>query len=220
MYGCEIWGFHKADDIQSVHVKFLKQNLGVRRQICNIEMYGELGRVPFYVLRKIHILKYWFEILNCQDSLLYKGYAQQVNSLMQGSAENNWVFQITSLLNELGFTYLWDNQTLTKLQVEMVIHCIYDPYFQSWYGAFNASSQLETLKCLNKVFNFEKYLSCIKVDCQRVALTRFRCSAHKLMIEEGRCRNVERNPHLCQFCNLNVVEDEFHFLLICPANGD
>ena len=220
MYGCEIWGFHKADDIERVHVKFLKQILGVRRQTSNIAVYGELGRVPLYVLRKIRILKYWFKILNSQDSLLYKVYAQQVNSLMQGSAENNWVFQIKSLLNELGFTYLWDNQTLTKLQVEMVIQCIYDQYFQSWYGAVNASSKLETLKCLNKVFNFEKYLSCIKVDCHRVALTRLRCSAHKLMIEEGRYRNIERNLRLCQFCNLNVVEDEFHFLLICPAYRD
>ena len=109
MYGCEIWGFHKANDIERVHVKFLKQILGVRRQTSNIAVYGELGRVPLYVLRKIRILKYWFKILNSQDSLLYKVYTQQVNSLMQGSAENNWVFQIKSLLNELGFTYLWDN---------------------------------------------------------------------------------------------------------------
>ena len=65
------------------------------------------------------------KILNSQDSLLYKVYTQQVNSFMQGSAENNWVFQIKSLLNKLGFTYLWNNQTLTKLQVEMVIQSIF-----------------------------------------------------------------------------------------------
>ena len=72
MYGCEIWGFHKADDIESVHVKFLNQILGVRRQSSNLAVYGELGRVPLYVLKNIRILKYWFKILNSQDSLLYK----------------------------------------------------------------------------------------------------------------------------------------------------
>ena len=37
------------------------------------------------------------------------------------------------------------------------------------------------------------------------------------MIEEGRYRNIERINRLCQYCNMNIIEDEFHFLLACPA---
>ena len=73
MYGCKIWGFHKANDIEKVHLKFLKQILGVRRQTCNIAVYGEVGRVPLYVLRKVRILKYWYKILSSQNTLLYSG---------------------------------------------------------------------------------------------------------------------------------------------------
>ena len=67
--------------------------------------------------------------------------------------------------------------------------------------------------------NFEKYISCLSIGKHRVALSRFMCSAHKLMIEEGRCRNIERNNRLCQYCQMNVIEDTFHFLLamVCPA---
>ena len=139
---------------------------------------------------------------------------------MQGATENNWILQLKTLLNELGFTYLWNSQSMTKLQLQMVSQCIYDQYFQSWYSAVNTTSKLETLKCLNKVLNFEKYFTCIKIDSHRVALTRFGCSAHKLMIEEGRHRNVERNYRFCQICNINVIEDEYHFLLVCPAYRD
>ena len=32
--------FHKADDIEKVHINFLKQILGVRRQINNLGVYG------------------------------------------------------------------------------------------------------------------------------------------------------------------------------------
>ena len=60
----------------------------------------------------------------------------------------------------------------------MVTQCIYDQYFQNWYGSVNASSTLEVVKCINKVFLFEKYLSCIKTDSYRIALARLRCSAH------------------------------------------
>ena len=108
MYGCEIWGFHKAGE--RVHVKFLKQSLGVRRQTSNIAVYGEVGRGPLAILRKVRILKYWYKILTSNNTLLYKVYKQQVNDSLQGSNENNRVLQLRSLLNELGFTYLWNNQ--------------------------------------------------------------------------------------------------------------
>ena len=55
---------------------------------------------------------------------------------------------------------------------------------------------------------------------QRIALSRLRCSAHKLMVEEGRFRNIESRMSLCQFCNMNMLEDEFHFVLVCPAFRD
>ena len=37
------------------------------------------------------------------------------------------------------------------------------------------------------------------------------------MIEEGRYRNIDRMDRICQYCNTNLVEDEYHFLLVCPA---
>ena len=47
-----------------------------------------------------------------------------------------------------------------------------------------------------------------------------RCSSHKLMIEKGRYLNLERNQRVCSMCNLNDIEDEFHFILRCPAYND
>ena len=40
------------------------------------------------------------------------------------------------------------------------------------------------------------------------------------MIEEGRYRNIGRMNRLCQYCNVNIIVDELHFLLACPANRD
>ena len=47
-------------------------------------------------------------------------------------------------------------------------------------------------------------------------MTRFRCSAHNLRIEEGRSRNIDREQRVCTNCNMNVIENEYHFLLVCP----
>ena len=52
-YGCEIWGFHKAPDIERIHIKFLKQILSVKQNTCNATVYGELGRFPIIFIRKV-----------------------------------------------------------------------------------------------------------------------------------------------------------------------
>ena len=57
-YASEIMGFHPAPDIERVHLKLLKQILKVKFQIPSAAVYGELGRVPLYVMRKERIPKF------------------------------------------------------------------------------------------------------------------------------------------------------------------
>ena len=40
------------------------------------------------------------------------------------------------------------------------------------------------------------------------------------MIETGRYENIPREQRVCQFCNMRKVEDEYHFLLVCPNYRD
>ena len=71
-YGSEVWGFHKAPNIEKVHLKFMKTISCVRQQSSNLAIYDELGKVPLLVLRQISVIKYWYRILKTQDSLIYK----------------------------------------------------------------------------------------------------------------------------------------------------
>ena len=43
----------------------------------------------------------------------------------------------------------------------------------------------------------------------------FRLSSHHLAIELGRHLNIPRENRLCPYCNQNMVENEYHFLLTC-----
>jgi hypothetical protein len=56
-YGCETWGSHKGEDIEKVHLNFLKRTLKVRRSAVNFMVYFELGRVPMYVERYYRMIK-------------------------------------------------------------------------------------------------------------------------------------------------------------------
>ena len=69
---------------------------------------------------------------------------------------------------------------------------------------------------INMTSNKKKYLDDILETKYRLALSRFRTSSHSLFIETGRYDNTPRTERLCKTCNMNQIEDEYHFLLVCP----
>ena len=113
-------------------------------------MYGELGRVPLKNLHKVRVLKYWFQILSMPLSLLYKIYNQQVADVNTGVNSNSVASNLKRLLDNLGFTYLWNSPNMSQLQfLNMVIQTVYDQFLQSWYADVNDSSKLSVYHISN-----------------------------------------------------------------------
>ena len=63
-FGAEIWRTYEASDIELVHTKFLRPILNVKKSTNVTALYGELGRVPLMVFRKVIMIKNWIKILN------------------------------------------------------------------------------------------------------------------------------------------------------------
>ena len=103
-YGCEVWGFIKADAIERVHLQFCKKLLGVKKNTQNDFIYGELGRTNFLTRRYILIVKYWFKILSSGENK----YIKQIYNLMLNDLDTkpnivNWASLLKHLLSSLGF---------------------------------------------------------------------------------------------------------------------
>ena len=86
--------------------------------------------------------------------------------------------------------------------------------------SINNSRRLETYCLFKHTFGFKKYLDFEKDAKFRIALSKFRTSSHDLAIEKGRYINLDRNNRVCNNCNLKLVENEYHFLLICPKYSE
>ena len=69
-YGCEVWGFHRGVDIETLHLSFLKRVLKVRKSTSNYMVYFELGRFLLYINRYCRMLKYWFKIFKTENCIL------------------------------------------------------------------------------------------------------------------------------------------------------
>ena len=120
-YACEVWGFHKGQDIERLHLKFLKQVLKVNQHTTNSMVYRELGRVPMFVIRKIRIVKYWFKIIKNPELLISKIFNMRNT---YGQHIHRWALKVKNLLNELGFPYMFENQNINDIDVHIIIRRI------------------------------------------------------------------------------------------------
>ena len=111
-YFSEILGLPTAKE--TIHNKFLHKILGVRRSTNFIGLYGEAGRVPLQIIRKIHMFRYGIKLLQLNDNSLVKQmYVYNANPRSRSRTHNNnqnQAFQIKSLLESLGLPILWLNQ--------------------------------------------------------------------------------------------------------------
>ena len=112
-YSAAVWGFHKGPDLERLHTRFCRSLLGVKKSTNLSALYSELGRKPLLVFRKIRLLKYWVKILNSDNILLKNAYYILLDNIIAGNNYNgqNWAFQIKNMLNNLGFSHVWNNQS-------------------------------------------------------------------------------------------------------------
>ena len=74
-------------------------------------MYGELGRYPLIVQRQYRIIKFWLNILKGENRTFTKiCYDMMLNDMVLFPNTNNWVIRVKHLLNNTGFSIVWQNQ--------------------------------------------------------------------------------------------------------------
>lgn len=132
----------------------------------------------------------------------------------------NWASCIKSMLDNLGLSYIWLQQGEIDIPLSLIKQRIFDHYYQTWYTDINNSNRLITYARYKHEFNCENYLDFIANNKYKVAFTRFRLSSHDLQIERGRYENIARNERICKCCNMSKIENEYHFLLVCPLYAE
>ena len=214
---------HPASDIEMIQNKFLRRLLGVKNSTNLSALYGETGRVPLFVFRKIIMIKYWVKIVSQDDSSLLK----QIYFMLKEDADvnrnysgKNWASNIKSILQEHGFGYVWNDQLNSEIPFTAIRQRIFDTYHQKWYSDINNSNGLQSYCLFKHDFKLESYLTDITENKYKIALARFRTSSHSLMFEKGRYDDSPRQQRLCKSCNMNQIENEYHFLLVCPYHRD
>ena len=235
MYCSEIWGpinqlssrFLRKPSItvdeifskllcNNLHIKFCKSILGVHRKSSNFAVLSELGRHPlhydilkqsFVYFQRLNTLGNSFPLLKAAFNCSYSNYLANKPS---------WYGSVTFLKNKVGEIDKIKSQSLNSF-AQSCKKILKEHFLNSW--AINKFANQDRKLCTYVTFKtnigLEKYLQILPHFEDRRRITKFRISAHKLLIETGRYKGIPRTNRICDKCILGEVEDECHFFFKC-----
>ena len=215
------------DPIEKLHTKLCKYILGVNSRASNLGVYGELGRSPLYIDQIITCTKYFYHLEFSEDNKLLRKIYDSIKSNEPTIYKNGlggFVDKIHKIFGLNQATNAKSSQHIVK-NLRTVLRGKFLSYWrENIHSNFSKSNKtggnkLRTYKLFKTQFKREKYLELPNYS-DRKLMARFRVGAHRLRIETDRfsgARYIPPSDRLCQNCSMDKTEDEYHFLIECPA---
>ena len=134
----------------------------------------------------------------------------------------NWVKSIKEELFRIGLGEYWLLQYVpdVKTFMQIVKQRLLDIFIQECHACFDVSNKCLIYKHLVDTFCLQHYLKKQLNSKLKSVIFKVRTSSHMLNVELGRFNDVPRNLRLCTLCDHSTMEDEFHFILVCPVYVD
>ncbi len=201
-------------------MKFCKYVLGVSRNTPSCAVLGECGRVPLSVLYMSRCIKYWLKLVQVYSPNRYPKCCYDILYNLDLAGRHTWATDIKLLLYGIGFGYVWLSQGVGNIVTFICTlkQRLTDICMQDWSSEISYMSKLSSYQSFKYDLMPEPYLYCVNYFVYRRALSKLRCSNHRLAIEKQR-GTIERRLRYCKYCvniNIEVIEDEYHFVMICP----
>ena len=220
-YASDIWYTgDSVNDLEKIHLKFIKSTLGVRKQTPTPAIYGDTGRFPLIIRQHIKAVQYWCRILDLSQNHPVRN-AYNMLLELDSTGFTNWCSRIRSVLELTGLDQAWETQHIGNTNKFMLSFkdSIVRIFTQRWKQDIGSSSKLRTYSLVKKSLCVEPYILNIKGNHLITAMARYRMSSHDLKIERGRFNNpiTPINQRICTRCESNVIDDEIHLLLHCNA---
>ena len=213
--------------IEKMHLKIMKYVLNVPYRTVNNAVRGELGRYPLVHDVFIRMYDYLDRMVKySKNTLLYDAYL--CNKSLMENGQNNWLNAVKNGLNSLGFNNMYfknilENSSKSKLSKSTIRKKLRKIFERQWLQDIsndkkgnNQRNKLRTYRNFKNDFSYENYLNYISNTPYRITITKLRVSCHILNIEKGRHAKLNVEQRVCTKCNLNMIEDELHFIIMCP----
>ena len=185
-----------------------------------MKILAELGRTPLKINIEIQMFKYLQRFAFIEKERYVSKAFQEENQTIDG-----WVkyiktkLELLGLCNLMGNIYKVINGEISKEKYRSK-HKFFqkratDCYIQNqFYNYIDNEENRSFFTELKQTYEKERYLNLKNFEI-RNALSKLRLSSNKLAVATGKWYKINKEKRLCNFCNLNAIEDEFDFLIDC-----
>lgn len=215
LYGSEIWGYEDIKIIESIHLKYCKYVLKLKKSTPSMMVYGESGRFPLIIALKCRMINFWARLITDTKSKMSSTmYKIMLRLHIENKYKSDWITFIENILNEAGMGNIWLTQTFpsTNFLKNNLRTRLQDQFRQTWQAKILASDNYANYRLFKTDFVAEKYLA---NSSSFINICRLRTT--NLKLPNNNFNRQDPNENICKNCNKNAVGDEYHFLLTCPS---
>lgn len=213
-YGSGVWGFAGYTKPQTLQNRLSRFYLGVHRFAPVSATKIEMNWLDPREGRWIEMLRYYNKIMQMNDDRLPKIIYKWDKSLNM----ETWAYEIEHIIKKVGY----DTAVLgvETVDLEHAYNILLSQNQSSWRREAEMKPKLRTFI---KIHNYSESQSLVQTPVtrpQRSLLSQFKLGILPLKIETDRYQGIKPENRICKICNLNLPEDELHFIFKCPALSD
>ena len=219
-----IWGHTNFSEIESVLNKAGRYFLGVTKHCSNVSSRGDLGWNSCEVKQRVETVRLWCRLKNMPEHRIIRRIHELSLPKSRTWERKMQKFSETHNIEELMLT---ENPNKTVC-ISTVRDILTERDNTKWYqklmsnGNAENGNKLRTYRQYQSDFKTEHYVKCNMDRGHRRVLAKFRSCNLPLAIETGRY-NRPKTPvseRLCNYCHMDSIEDETHFLVDCEFYSD
>jgi hypothetical protein len=210
--------------INNVQAKAAKYFLAVGKRTLNVSVRGDLGLTTCLTKQKLSCKRLKCKLVRTDDDRL-----TSIVALWASRRRKGWHFQVNNFISEIDAS---DVVTNVLISVKSAIRIIQNKICTLDQNQFVRDlnddrrningNKLRTYRLYKTSIQTEHYVSCQLPRTLRRTMALFRSGALPLTVEtESYSRpQIPLNERLRKFCNTYSVENEIHFLMLCPLYSD
>ena len=218
-YGGEVFGFGEYSSAQKIHLRAARSFLGVNKTTPIVGIISEINLLLPQYRTQLKMVRQYHRVLKCSENIVSKKVFFWDKKLNGENRIKSWYSEVRTIFSENEMQDIFESGNLfslkdviTKLHSSMLKR----QQTQIKTQCLNAP-KLRTFIKFKDFFSTPKFLTKPLSFVQRKFLAKIRLGCLELRIETGRYARPRLPPEsrLCQVCNEQKVEDEFHFLFEC-----
>jgi hypothetical protein len=211
-YASGIWGYNSHTEGDKIQHRAIRYFIGVHNKATLLGLEGDIGWKNCKIRQNVNMIKLWNRFVLMENDRLTKKVFEWDLKLGIG-----WSKEVLEIYQNCDLANIFYDRTVCNLK--LIEKKLYVNRNRIWNDLLSMKPKLRTYRKFKSDIMVESYIF-IDNRKRRSLIAQIRLGILPLNIETGRFKNQPVEERICQMCENNLVEDEVHFILNCPAYED